>query len=291
MNIAVIGSGYVGLITGLSLSKIGNQVRCVDLNQGIIKNLNLGIPHFFEEGLQELLRSEIDSGRFKASSKLEHLDLEFELIIIAVGTPSDSEGNIDLNYIKSASKDVGRFIKKSKNFISIVIKSTVLPSTTDTLVREIIENESSKVLGEFGLGMNPEFLREGSAIEDFMNPDRIVIGTEDEETKSKLKKLYSSWNCDKIFVNSRTAELIKYTNNCFLALQISASNEIANLAYDIGGIDVADVLKGVHLDKRWNPIKNGERSHPGILNYLKAGCGFGGSCFPKDVKALRNLGI
>ena len=290
MNIAVIGSGYVGLITGLCLAEKGHNVRCIDLNKNIVEKINKGIPNFYEEGLKNLLNAQLNSERFFTFTELGSLDIEVEMIIIAVGTPSDKAGNIDLKYIKNVSVDVGRFLKKTKQFISVVVKSTVLPGTTDEYVRKIVEEESSKTFGEFGLGMNPEFLREGSAIFDFMNPDRIVIGYEDQETKIKLEKLYADYDCEKLLVNSRTAEFIKYANNCFLALQISAANELANLAYQIGKVDIEEILYGVHLDKRWNPIINRKRVNPEILQYLKAGCGFGGSCFPKDVKAIRNLG-
>ena len=133
--------------------------------------------------------------------------------------------------------------------MSVVVKSTVLPGTTDTLIRNILEEESSMCLGDFGIGMNPEFLREGNAIEDFMNPDRIIIGFEDQTTKVKLQNLYKKWHCTKMLVNTRTAEFIKHTNNCFLALQISATNEIANLAYELGNIDIEEIMHGVHLDK------------------------------------------
>ena len=140
--------------------------------------------------------------------------------------------------------------------------------------------------------MNPEFLREGAAVEDFLAPDRIVLGHETPETLRHLEELYAPWNCDKLCVNSRTAEMIKYASNCLLATQISAVNELANLAAMLGGIDSCEVMRGIHLDKRWNPIlTGGRRAQPGILAYLKPGCGFGGSCFPKDVQALRSLGI
>ena len=290
MNIAVIGSGYVGLITGLCLAEKGHNVRCIDLNKNVVDKINKGIPNFYEDGLEILLNTQLKSKRFFAFTKLSSLDIKIEIIIIAVGTPSNKEGDIDLSYIKNVSLDIGRFLKVTKNFISIVVKSTVLPGTTDEYIRKFIEEESLKAFGQFGLGMNPEFLREGSAIYDFMNPDRIIIGYEDQETKFKLEKLYENWDCEKLFVNSRTAEFIKYTNNCFLALQISAANELANLAFEIGKVDIEEILHGVHLDKRWNPIINGKRVNPGILQYLKAGPGFGGSCFPKDVKAIRNLG-
>jgi UDPglucose 6-dehydrogenase/GDP-mannose 6-dehydrogenase len=166
-----------------------------------------------------------------------------------------------------------------------------VPGTTDTFVRKALEKSSGKKLGAFGLGMNPEFLREGNAVEDFIEPDRVVLGHETPETLAQLEKLYAPWSCDKLRVNSRTAEMIKYASNCLLATQISAVNELANLAAAIGGIDSSDVMAGIQLDKRWNPVlSGGKRARPGILAYLKPGCGFGGSCFPKDVQALRSLG-
>jgi UDPglucose 6-dehydrogenase/GDP-mannose 6-dehydrogenase len=175
----------------------------------------------------------------------------------------------------------------NNKYITLIIKSTVIPGTTDTFVRKEIEKYSKKKIGEFGLGMNPEFLREGNAVEDFLNPDRIVLGYETKKTLMMMKKLYASWKVDKLYVNTRTAELIKYTNNILLATQISTLNEIANLSSSLGNIDITQVVRGVHLDKRWNPIINNKRSNPGILNYLIPGCGFGGSCFPKDLNALK----
>jgi UDPglucose 6-dehydrogenase/GDP-mannose 6-dehydrogenase len=158
------------------------------------------------------------------------------------------------------------------------------------VVRAEIEAASGKRLGEFGLAMNPEFLREGAAVADFMAPDRIVLGHDDPRSLELLERLYAPWDCDKLKVNSRTAELIKYASNALLAVQISAANEIANLATALGGIDAMEVMKGVHLDRRWNPIKNGERVAPGILSYLLPGPGFGGSCLPKDLEALAAAG-
>ncbi len=290
MKIIVIGTGYVGLITGLGFSSLNHQVTCVDINEKVVEKLNKGIPTFFEKGLEDLLKKELSSGRFKANTNLKEDIQEVDLIFIAVGTPSLNNGKIDLSFIKTVSETIGKEIKNIDRFISIIVKSTVLPKTTDTLVREIIEDFSEKELGEFGLGMNPEFLREGSALEDFMNPDRIIIGFEDIKTKKSLANLYESWDCEKIFVNTRTAELIKYTNNGFLALLISATNEIAKISSSIGNIDIKEVMHGVHLDKRWNPKVNNKRVYPKIIDYLEAGCGFGGSCFPKDVKALIKYG-
>ena len=291
MKIVVVGTGYVGLITGLSLSSKGNNVRCVDLNENTVNSLNLGIPTFYEEGLENLLKQELDSKRFSVTKNLNEVLSDADVVFVAVGTPSLNNGDIDLAYIEKVAIDIGKLMKDSSKFISIIIKSTVLPTTTDTFVKQIIEKYSEKKLGDFGLGMNPEFLREGSAISDFMHPDRIVIGYEDKKTKKILDEIYSDWDCEKVFVNSRTAELIKYVNNCFLALLISSTNEMANLAASFKNIDIKRVMDGVKLDKRWNPKINNVRTEPEILTYLKAGCGFGGSCLPKDISALTNLGI
>tara|TARA_B100001093_G_scaffold197419_1_gene189816 strand:+ start:14089 stop:15435 length:1347 start_codon:yes stop_codon:yes gene_type:complete len=290
MKITIVGTGYVGLISGVCLASKGNEVICVDTNPKIIQNLNIGIPHIYEKGLEELLNKVIGEGLFRATQDLnEALDIS-ELAIVAVGTPS-SNGTIDLRYIKETARNIGEYIRVKKKKISIIIKSTVIPGTTDTFVKNEIENLSGIKHPEFGLGMNPEFLREGNAIEDFMSPDRIVLGYEDLDTLHLLEKLYAPWNIDKVKVNCRTAEMIKYANNSMLALQISASNEIANLSACIGNIDSMEVFKAVHLDKRWNPInQNGFRTNPEILDYLVPGCGFGGSCFPKDIEALVALG-
>ena len=162
-----------------------------------------------------------------------------------------------------------------------------MPGTTDGVLRAEIEEASGLAHGTgFGLGMNPEFLREGEAVADFMAPDRIVLGHDDARTLALLEELYAPLNCDKLRVNCRTAEMIKYANNVLLAVQISAANEIANLAAAAGGIDAMEVMRGVHLDRRWNPIRAGERVMPGILSYLSPGPGFGGSCLPKDLRAL-----
>lgn len=289
MKVGIIGTGYVGLITGVGLAAKGHDVTCFDTESKIIEGLSKGNPHIYERGLNELLDHVIMEGLFRAQMISERHLVGYEIIIVAVGTPT-VEDNIDLKYIESATEMIGRALKLTDNFISIIIKSTVVPGTTDTIVRRILEDNSGKKLGQFGLGMNPEFLREGSAIEDFFNPDRIVLGHEDPETLKILKRLYSPWNCDKIIVNSRTAEMIKYANNCLLATQISAVNELANIVAAIGGIDILDVMEGVHADKRWNPIlPDGKRLRPDILSYLIPGCGFGGSCFPKDLKGLKSF--
>jgi UDPglucose 6-dehydrogenase/GDP-mannose 6-dehydrogenase len=290
MKVTIIGTGYVGLISGLCIAKAGHTVICVDKNEAIVSKLNRGEPTIHEEGLLEILQDVRATNHFTASTDLISSLHQSDIAMIAVGTP-DKDNGIDLSFISGVAKEIGSFLKSyDRGHLSVVVKSTVIPGTTDTLVKDLIEEYSGKSVGQFGLGMNPEFLREGSAIYDFDNPDRIVIGYEDEQTMKKLKHLYSSWDCAQIFTNSRTAEFLKYSNNCLLATQISIMNELANLSSAIGGINFDNILSGIQTDKRWNPIsEDGSRVNPGILSYLSPGCGFGGSCFPKDLNALNSL--
>jgi UDPglucose 6-dehydrogenase len=289
MKVCIVGTGYVGLVSGVCLAAKGHEVVCVDSNSEIVEKLNAGIPTIYEKNLSELLKEVISLGKFHVTQDLNEALEDVSVVIVAVGTPSEA-GVIDLSYIERAIKEIGEYISKTERFIAVVIKSTVIPGTTDKFIRDVLEKYSGKKVGAFGLGMNPEFLREGEAIFDFMNPDRIVMGYETSTTLDLLEELYRPWDVDKIRVNTRTAELIKYTNNFLLATQISAINEVANFSAALGGIDIMDVVNGVHLDKRWNPKVNNLRVDPEILKYLMPGCGFGGSCFPKDVQALRSQG-
>ena len=289
MRVCVVGTGYVGLVTGVCLAYKGHEVICVDSDPLIIEKINLKQSPIYENELSELLEKVINSGKFKATTNLNDALKNSSIVIIAVGTPSNN-GPIDLSYIDSALSQLGEFIKNHNQYISIIVKSTILPGTTDTFIRNKLEKSSGKKLGEFGLGMNPEFLREGEAVNDFLYPDRIVIGFDNTKTREHMEELYDPWDVDKIFTNTRTAELIKYANNTLLATQISTVNELANISYKLGGIDIRDVVKGVQLDKRWNPILDNKRVDPDIIKYLVPGCGFGGSCFSKDLKALRSQG-
>ncbi len=290
MKVTVLGTGYVGLVSGVGLAAKGHDVTCLDVRNDIVERLNRGEPSIHEAGLPELLTRVRRDGRFKAALASAEAMIDSDVILIAVGTPS-AEGNIDLSYVEAAATSIGNYLRTVPRFTSVIVKSTVVPGTTDTFVRGLLEQHSGLRLGQFGLGMNPEFLREGEAISDFMEPDRIVFGHDDPRTLEMLGELYAPWDCDKIAVNTRTAEMIKYANNCLLATQISAVNEIANIAAALGGIDALDVMRGIHADKRWNPIAaDGSRVNPAILTYLVPGCGFGGSCFPKDVQAMRSHG-
>ena len=289
MEVTIIGTGYVGLTTGVCLADAGHSVSCIDVNQEIVSQVNDGKPHIYEPNLNEILNVVLKKKSFKASTNLNEALNKAEIVLIAVGTPS-FEGKIDLKYIEQVAKNIGFWIKNSGKRIPLVIKSTVVPTTTDTYFKALIEKISNYKHPHFGLGMNPEFLREGSAVSDFKYPDRIVFGVEDDITLEALKKLYKPYDCKKLIVNTRTAEFIKYVNNSLLALQISFSNEMANLASNIKNIDYENVLKGVISDHRWNSPEMSSTPNPEIVKYLQPGCGFGGSCFPKDVQAIVKLG-
>ncbi|MDB4783530.1 nucleotide sugar dehydrogenase [Verrucomicrobiales bacterium] len=290
MEIAVIGTGYVGLVSGVCLASKNHSVTCFDVNEDIINRLKNGICHIYENGLEEILLSCKSNISFKQlNENTEKNLLDFDAVLVAVGTPTNN-GRADLSQIESVARLLGRLIKYSNKYISIIIKSTVIPGTTDTFFRKVLEQESGKTIGDFGLGMNPEFLREGCAVEDFLFPDRIVMGYEDTKTLDILNGIYEPWSCEKIELNTRSAEMMKYVNNSLLATLISTVNEYSNIARTIGDIDFHKVMQGVHLDNRWTPLNAaGQKIRPKIIDYLKPGCGYGGSCFPKDVKAISAL--
>lgn len=291
MKIAVVGTGYVGLVSGVCLAEKGHDVICVDNNPEKVEKINAGVSPIYEKGLTELLQKNIGN-RLKASTDLAAAIDASDVSLIAVGTPFDGS-EIDLKYIRQVSGEIGDALKHKDGYHVVVVKSTVVPGTTDTVVLPILEEHSGKQAGrDFGVGMNPEFLREGAAIEDFMQPDRIVLGGLDEKTRELLKEVYAPFSgVDILLTNNKTAEMIKYTSNSLLATLISFSNEIGNLCAALGNIDALEVMRGVHLDKRVSPIlADGTRVTPVLTTYLEAGCGFGGSCFPKDVKALISHG-
>lgn len=287
MNISIIGAGYVGLVTGTCLAEKGHQVTCIDLDEEKVSSINNGQSPIYEDGLETLLQKNVGD-RLSATTNLPAAVHDTELSVIAVGTPFDGS-TIDLSHIKQAAQDVGAALRTKRAYHTVIVKSTVVPGTTNGPVRNLIESTAQKQAGEdFRLGMNPEFLREGEAVRDFMNPDRIVMGGDSARTIDALETLYAPFEpVDTVHTSIRTAEMIKYASNALLASMISFSNEIGNLCAELDNVDVVDVMRGVHLDDRLSPFgSNGDRIEPGFISYLEAGCGFGGSCFPKDVKAL-----
>lgn len=285
MQVSIVGTGYVGLVSAVGLAEVGHHVTCVDVDAQKVHLINQGVAPIFENGLDTLLKRNVGV-RLWATCDLEAAVLGSDLTLIAVGTPFDGE-HINLAHIRQAASQIGEALGHKSQYHVVAVKSTVVPGTTTAVVLPILEKRSAKKAGvDFGVGMSPEFLREGDAIADFMSPDRIVLGGIDERSQDALAELYEPFIADKIRTNPTTAEMIKYTTNSLLATFISFSNEIANLCAAIG-VDAVDVQQGVHLDKRFSPIQaDGDRIWPASLTYLEAGCGFGGSCFPKDVKAL-----
>jgi UDPglucose 6-dehydrogenase/GDP-mannose 6-dehydrogenase len=291
MNIAIIGTGYVGLVSGACLAEKGHAVVCVDTEAAKVQSINAGASPFHEPGLDDLLRKHVGRS-LKATADLRAAVQGADLSLIAVGTPFDGK-TIDLTYIRTASRQIGESLRALKRRHTVVVKSTVVPGTTTGVVLPILEEASGLKAGrDFGVGMNPEFLTEGEAVSDFMEPDRIVIGGIDEASIAAQDALYAAFTgVPVIRTNPNTAEMIKYASNCLLANLISFSNELGNLCAAIGGTDVADVMRGVHASRYLTPLGSDGKPAPAPINsFLWAGCGFGGSCLPKDVAALHAHG-
>ncbi|VVB86585.1 UDP-glucose 6-dehydrogenase AglM [uncultured archaeon] len=272
MKISIIGTGYVGTVSAACFAELGHEVICVDVDRSKIDKINAGIPPIYEEGLSELLKKHAGK-RLSATSDYDFAVMNSDVSFICVGTPSDSYGNIDLGIIKAASASLGDSLRAKKGYHVIVVKSTVVPETTEKVVQPIIEKRSGKRTGDFGIVMNPEFLREGKAVHDFMHPDKIVVGSLDKSSGDVVSSLYNGLDCEITRTNPRTAEMIKYANNAFLATKISFANEVGNICKELG-IDAYEVMSAIGKDFRIGKY------------FLNSGAGFGGSCFPKDVKAL-----
>ncbi len=267
MRISIIGTGYVGSVTGACLAALGNKVVFVDVDRRKIEAILAGKPLIFEPGLGKLLTKH--RKLVSATTSFEEAVRQTDVSFICVGTPSRKDGSMDLSYVKAATGQLAKAIAKKKSFHTVVVKSTVVPGTT-----EMVGRIMRKRVRNFGLAMNPEFLREGRAVKDFLRPDRIVIGSADARSKAVMNRIYRSFACPVLQTDLRTAELIKYASNAFLALKISFANTIANAGEKLGVGDVLDVMKGIGFDHRISP------------HFLHAGLGYGGSCFPKDVAAL-----
>jgi len=279
-NISVLGIGYVGLCTAVAFASRGYNVIASTHDAEKAAKINKGLPPFHEPNLQNLLKEAIDSGNLKCLvDETEKAVVQTDLTFNAVGTPSRADGSIDLHFIETSSHDIGKALRQKSAYHVVVIKSTVVPGTTQDLVKPLLEKESKKKCGtDFGLCMSPEFLRQGSAFEDTIHTDRIVIGEHDKRSGDTLENLYRDFYGKDmppmIRTTLATAELIKYASNAMLATKISFINTIANVCEKIPGADVKVVAAAMGLDKRIGPL------------FLNAGLGYGGSCFPKDVKAL-----
>jgi UDPglucose 6-dehydrogenase len=279
MNLTIIGSGYVGLVTGACFADAGNNVLCLDVDHDKVSLLNAGKIPIFEPGLEPLVRRNREAGRLRFTTDVAASVAHGELQVIAVGTPPGEDGSADMQYVLAAARSIGRYMESWK---AIVTKSTVPVGTADK-IRAAVADELDKRKSEvaFAVVSNPEFLKEGAAVEDFMRPDRVIIGAEDPRALGLLRQLYAPFqrNHERIMtMGVRSAELTKYAANSMLATRISFMNEIANLAEAIGA-DIEEVRRGIGSDPRIG------------YHFLYAGAGFGGSCFPKDVKALQRSAI
>lgn len=279
MNIAIVGTGYVGLVSGACFSEMGINVTCVDIDEKKIQKLKEGIMPIYEPGLENLVAQNVKAGRLHFTTDLTTCLDEVEIVFSAVGTPPDEDGSADLRYVLDVARTVGRHINKH---VVLVTKSTV-PVGTARKVRAAVQEELDKrgVNVEFDVASNPEFLKEGAAIKDFMTPDRVVVGVESERAHKLMEKLYRPFTLNGypiLIMDVPSAEMTKYAANAMLATRISFMNDIANLCERVGA-NVDHVRKGMGTDSRI-----GSR-------FLYAGCGYGGSCFPKDVKALVHTGL
>lgn len=279
MNIAIVGTGYVGLVTGTCFAEMGAHVTCVDVDAQKIEKLQNGIMPIYEPGLEELVKRNVGFERLKFTTDLTEVLDDVEVVFSAVGTPPDEDGSADLKYVLAVARQFGQNINK---YTILVTKSTV-PVGTARKVKAAIQEELDKrcVDVPFDVASNPEFLKEGAAIKDFMSPDRVVVGTESEKAKEVMTRLYKPFlinNFRVIFMDIPSAEMTKYAANAMLATRISFMNDIANLCERVGA-NVDSVRKGIGTDSRIG------------TKFLYAGCGYGGSCFPKDVKALVHTGI
>jgi len=267
MKIAVIGTGYVGLVTGACLADIGHRVICVDIDKNKIENLKKGIIPIYEPGLTEIVKKNFENGNLEFTTDTGAAVKKSEVVFIAVGTPSLPDGSVNLDYVKKAAEDIARAMNGYK---VIVDKSTVPVGTGDVVGRTIAKYYS----GDFQVVSNPEFLKEGDAVNDFMNPDRIVIGSDDKKAEEIMLSLYEKLGGERVLTTVKNSELIKYASNAYLATSISFINSVANICEKVGA-DVNEVSRGMRADKRI-----------GQYAFLAAGVGYGGSCFPKDVKGM-----
>lgn len=277
MKVTVFGTGYVGLVTGACLADVGHDVLCVDIDQKKVDNLNAGIIPIYEPGLESIVKQAVQNGLLNFTTSMDIAVEHGEIQFIAVGTPSGEDGSADLQYVVAVAKTIGQQIKEYR----VVVNKSTVPIGTAEIVRDALNQEIKRrdLDVPFDVVSNPEFLKEGAAVNDFMKPDRIVVGTDSAKAEQLLRELYAPFNRSHdrmIFMDVRSAELTKYAANAMLATKISFINEMANLA-ELLGADIEKVRHGIGADPRIG------------YHFIYPGCGYGGSCFPKDVKALINI--
>ena len=281
-RLAMVGTGYVGLVTGACLASLGHEVTCVDIDAARVDTIKDGNVPFYEPGLADLLAATVGKN-LSLTTDLKQAVASSEVTFIAVGTPSLDDGRIDLDQVLSAVASVGEILRSMDEPHTVVIKSTVIPGSTDGIIRRALITAAEKELGgSLGLVVNPEFLTEGTAVEDFLHPDRLVVGSSDLIAARRVAELFGRISGPVIVTNSSTAEMIKYASNTLLATLISFSNEIEEVGSALGEVDAAEVMRGVRLSR----YLTDDGRTAAIGAFLEAGCGFGGSCLPKDSAAL-----
>jgi UDPglucose 6-dehydrogenase len=268
MNIAMIGTGYVGLVTGACFAELGHRVRCVDNNLEKVRMLKAGKIPIYEPGLKELVTKNVKAGRLHFSSSIAESIQKAEVAFIAVGTPPRTDGSADLSYVEAVARTIATQMKR---YLVVVEKSTVPVETCERIKETILRYNKKKI--PFDVVSNPEFLREGSAVLDFMKPDRVIVGVESKKAEQIMRSLYAPLKAPIVLTDPKSSELIKHACNSFLALKISYINSVANICEKVGA-NIGEVADGMGLDKRINRA------------FLNAGCGFGGFCFPKDLEAF-----
>lgn len=277
MRIAILGAGYVGSCTAAVLAEQGHEVVLADPDRARVEAVRQGRAPAYEPGLEEALAAAVQAGKLRATTDPVEAVASCNMSILCVGTPPRRDGGQELRFLKAAAKQVGEGLRKAQGWHCVVTKSTVLPGTTEGVVLPAVAKASGRAPGEgFGVAVNPEFLREGSALQDARRPDRIVVGQRDEASGKAVWALYEGFDCPKLTTDLATAEMVKVASNAFLAAKVGLANEVANVCTALG-IDAYEVMQGVGLDARIGP------------RFLRAGAGFGGSCFPKDASALLHL--
>jgi UDPglucose 6-dehydrogenase/GDP-mannose 6-dehydrogenase len=285
MRVVVIGGGPVGLVSGTVLASVGHSVSLVEIDPGRAERIARGEAPFHEPGLDAMLQDVVGRGRLTVSRSVGPVAADAEVILICVGTPSNGNG-ADLTALRSASHDLGAALRGQGGYRAVAVKSTVPPGTTAQVVEPILREHSGLGAESLGVGMNPEFLREGVAVDDMRHPDRVVIGAGDQRARDRFTELYRPFGAPIVFTTPTGAEMAKYASNALLSTLVSFSNEIAALCEGVEGADADEVLRAVHADRRFRPPPARPDAPSSIVSYLLPGLGYGGSCFPKDTEAL-----
>lgn len=284
MDVVIVGCGYVGLVTGVCLASLGHNVIGIEIDEARANLIRDGIAPFHEPGLTERLQSSLDARSFRVSSQIEEAG-DADVIFLCVQTPLGPDGSLDTSFLVDAAEEIGKVVSSGARSQVVVVRSTVVPGTTEDLVAPQVRQNDGRV----ALAVNPEFLREGSAVDDFLNSDRIVIGCHESWGTERVAELYQDLDPFIIQTTPAAAELAKCASNALLGTLISFSNQLARVAETIPGVDVEDVLAILHRDRRLSPVIGGDLVAPEILSYLRSGIGFGGSCLPKDIGALASF--